>query len=474
MKIFLSYPSAQRDLAERLALALEAERHEVFIDRSDLAAGDAFHQTLREAILGADGLVFLVTPESVATGSYALAELSIARQRWRRPAGRVLPVLVAPTPIAALPPYLRAVTLLQPRGDAVAEIVAAVARLGRPGPGRGRLVVAVGAAAALALGGAGFLAWRGAEREKLVARRAVAEAASARELCETGDHALALQQLNELAGHEKPPPEVIRAREDCAMTWLREMRATVGKTTFGEQVAQVQPVLAQGLAGATGERAADLRAHLGWGEYLRGREGNPGVDPTAHWKRALEEDARNAYAHAMWARQLLDGAGFLDEAKPHFAQAVASARDRPFVRALQLGGTLGHAALTPYALTVADEMRRGGERVEREQRERLWSAAFASAMFHADERAALLAALPAADLLATFTWLFPAGEVREDRRPLWRLVKANLDASAGHPAAARADLEALVRDLRASKGPDRVLDEARRTLERMRRPAGSR
>jgi len=49
MKLFISYPSGQRGLAERLTLALEAEGHEVFIDRADLKAGESFHHTLREA-----------------------------------------------------------------------------------------------------------------------------------------------------------------------------------------------------------------------------------------------------------------------------------------------------------------------------------------------------------------------------------------------------------------------------------------
>ena len=80
MKLFLSYPSGQRELAERLTLALEAEGHEVFIDRSELKAGESFHQRLRESIFAADAMVFLVTPDSVRPGSYALAELNIARQ----------------------------------------------------------------------------------------------------------------------------------------------------------------------------------------------------------------------------------------------------------------------------------------------------------------------------------------------------------------------------------------------------------
>ncbi|MDP3612679.1 MAG: toll/interleukin-1 receptor domain-containing protein, partial [Rubrivivax sp.] len=111
MKIFLSYPSARRELALRLKLALEAEQHEVFFDRDDLAAGDAFHQPIRDALAASELFIFFVSPESVAAGNYTLAELGQAESNWPRPAGRVLPVLVAPTPRGDIPPYLLAVTL---------------------------------------------------------------------------------------------------------------------------------------------------------------------------------------------------------------------------------------------------------------------------------------------------------------------------------------------------------------------------
>jgi len=43
VRIFVSYSSRQRDLCERLRLALEADgRHEVFVDRADLAPGAPF------------------------------------------------------------------------------------------------------------------------------------------------------------------------------------------------------------------------------------------------------------------------------------------------------------------------------------------------------------------------------------------------------------------------------------------------
>jgi len=82
-------------VARRLKLALEAEQHDVFFDRNDLGAGDAYQQAIREALAAADLLVFLVAPESVGAGSYALTELGLAEAKWSRPAGRVLPVVAA-------------------------------------------------------------------------------------------------------------------------------------------------------------------------------------------------------------------------------------------------------------------------------------------------------------------------------------------------------------------------------------------
>jgi hypothetical protein len=475
MKLFLSYPSAQRDLAEKLSLALEAEGHDVFIDRADLKAGEAFHQRLREAIVEADAMVFLVTPEAVAPGSYALAELNIAQQRWRRPAGHVLPVMVVATPIAALPSYLSAVTVLQPRGEAVAEIVAAVARL-NTAPARQRRRMVAGVAVVLIVGlAAGLAAWRhGQQRAADAARleaeqRVLAQASAAAESCRSGSHAAALTLLNRLVEQPAPPAALLDVREDCAMRWLRDMRATVGKQTFAEQVAQTEPVLLQGLPRARGARAADLRAHIGWGEYLRGRDGSAGVNPVAHWERALADDATNVYAHAMWARQLLDRPGRLSEARPLFDKAVASGRDRPFVRALQFGATLGSGDDgAAYAVGVADEMRRGGEALRQDHRNALWSSALGSPMLQPDARASMFAALPPRELLETFTWLFPVTETSDERRMLWRFTHATLLANAGDRAAARAGFESLVGELRAARRPGRLLDEAQRGLDRLR------
>ncbi len=486
MKLFISYPSAQRDLAARLALALEAEGHDVFHDRSDLQAGAAFHQRLREAVAAADAFVFLITPEAVAPGSYTLAELEFAQAHWRRPSGHVLPVMVVATPIAALPPYLSAVTILQPRGELVAETVAAVAKLKPAASGMG-LKIGLGLAVALAAaGGLGYVGMQRNTAEKLrleqqatQARETAqsAQAASAKQLCTDGSQAAALAQLNTLAAHTPPLPAVLAAREDCAMLWLRDMRAVEGQQTFAEQVAQTEPVLMQALPTATGARAADLRAHIGWGDYLRGRGGLVGLEPQRHWQHALADDANNPYAHAMWARQMLDRADNLPQARKRFAQAVDGARSRPrtlpFVRALQLGGSVsGSIELTAYALTVADEMRRGNEPITERNKQRLWSYAFATRMLRADERSVLLSALPPAQLLSTFEALFPAGSLPAGQGDLWQFNRATLLAHAGEREAAREAFEAVVKSMRKARSTGSLLDEAQRALARLQGPPG--
>jgi hypothetical protein len=476
VKLFLSYPSAERAFAERLALALEAEGHEVFFDRSDLAAGGPFHQPLREAIEGADAMVFVVTPASVAAGSYTLAELDIARHRWRRPAGHVLPVMVQPTPMATLPPYLSAVTVLQPRGEAVAETVAAATRLPAAVRRKQRMVFAILAVVLMVT--SGFLAWQWQQRRDEAAAAAAARATAQQtlQLCQDGNPAAALQQLATLVAQRPAQAELATLHEDCAMAWLREMRARSGAgvapLTFDEQVRVTEPVLLKGLATAQGPRAADLRAHLGWGEALRRREGL-GSDPLPHWQRALAEDPGNTFANAMLAHWLMPRR--LDEARAHFTKALMSGRERVFVRRLQLGSALtGDEAARHYGIEMADHMRRGQEPLSDEQRRRLWSYAFAGLQYRS-AREALLAQLPADAALATFDWAFAAADTANTSHgwssPVARFVRAALQAQAGQVDAAQAGFEALLADHAnpRTRLALSLLEEVRRELAALRR-----
>ena len=125
-KIFVSYASERREVAEPIALALRSAGYEVFFDRDDLPAGQTYHDQIADAIDDADILVFLLSPESVDKGRYTLSEVGLARKKWRTPKGRVLPVMLAATPIEELPAYLREVSILETQGNLVADTVSEV------------------------------------------------------------------------------------------------------------------------------------------------------------------------------------------------------------------------------------------------------------------------------------------------------------------------------------------------------------
>jgi len=127
VKVFLSYSSDKVDVAKRIAASLKDEGDEVFFDRDSLPVGETYDRRIREAIQSAQVFIFLITREAIASGCYALAELGIAERASVGSGMKVLPVMVSQTDFESLPPYLRSLTVLQPRGDLVAETLAAVA-----------------------------------------------------------------------------------------------------------------------------------------------------------------------------------------------------------------------------------------------------------------------------------------------------------------------------------------------------------
>ena len=129
MKIFLSYASQDRPVADQINRALLEQGHDVFFDRDDLPPGDAFHTRIRGAIERADLLVFLISPDALDVGSYTLNELDIASQHLKQSGGRVLPVLLQAMDIARLPAFLTSVTLLNSPGNVVAATADAVHRI---------------------------------------------------------------------------------------------------------------------------------------------------------------------------------------------------------------------------------------------------------------------------------------------------------------------------------------------------------
>lgn len=126
MQIFLTYASEQKAVAEAIAFSLRGRGHKVFLDKDDLPPGKSYDEQIEEGIAKSDYLLFLISPQSIQPGRYTLTELEHARRKWRSPDGYILPVVVEPTDLKLVPEFLRAVTLLEPKGNIAAEVAAHV------------------------------------------------------------------------------------------------------------------------------------------------------------------------------------------------------------------------------------------------------------------------------------------------------------------------------------------------------------
>lgn len=123
-RVFLSYASEQRPIAANIHAALSAEDHQVFFDRTRLRSGEGYHRKILDEIHHSQLFIFLISPDSIKKGTYALTELKEAKRKWPNPAGKVLPVQLVPTDPTMLDPYLRqGVTILRPEGSVTAETV---------------------------------------------------------------------------------------------------------------------------------------------------------------------------------------------------------------------------------------------------------------------------------------------------------------------------------------------------------------
>lgn len=151
MRVFISFASEDQIRAERIHFALTGAGFRTFFDHESLPPGGDFNSRIQSALQRSDLFVFLISPESVAPGCYALTELGIARMKWHHPEGRVLPVMLRPVAISQIPPYLSSVTILEPVGNPEAEVAHAVATMASTLSRRKWLIVVGSAVAALTL-----------------------------------------------------------------------------------------------------------------------------------------------------------------------------------------------------------------------------------------------------------------------------------------------------------------------------------
>lgn len=454
--IFLSYSSEQGDTAARIALSLKEEGHTVFHDRSSLAPGQGFDAAIRAGVEKSDLFVFLITQASILPGRYTLTELKFAEQKWGHPAGHVLPVNIERVPTDAIPPFLRAVTILSPQGNVTAEVAAEVARMMAPSRDE-------------------------AGESGMIVKQAQL-------LGDSGNHAEAWKLLERAEADHPKSTEVIDAQERLAMAWLEhartaELSGAEPGLTFRGIADKVSSVLSRGAVARKGERAADLLAHMGWADFLRSRDGLGGLDPARSYRRAIEVDSKNVFAHAMWGHHILWNSGPLEEAKRHFAAAVESGREREYARSMQFTAlTLHHRhEAQEEAIRAANDVRSRGEAMpigpeaERPLVWDLWSI-YRERLIGGEDTPQFLAALSPVDHVATFRWLYPVDllkgpDVDEFRYYLYLSMLARLQENGGDGAGALASYRALLNEQESKKydgvQAERLADNARAAAKRL-------
>jgi len=473
MKIFLSYTSEQAEVAQSVDLALRGDGHSTFFDRAWLPSGEAYHRKIRDGVRDCDLFIFLVSPQSVTHGRYSLTELEFAQAKWPNPAGHVLPVLVAATEMSTVPPYLKAVSILQPSGDIAASVAAEVERFARPWWYRTLRQWSAVVLLVLLAGGAGA-AWL--VRTYLQERQQRAEAHRLDDVAklqeQTGNYASAWD-LATKAASQASTAEVVGTQERVAMEWLRNIRVIEGKETFTDIVNKVLPVLSQCAAAAPSQHTADCLAHLGWADFLRSREGTGGLDPVQYYRRALAVDPNNVFAHTMLAHYVATAGGAINDLRGHFSAALAAGRERGFVRHYQLAAFLYHhdAQSEEEAIRVADDMRRNSEPMPAEekhysQRWQLWNVYY-DRVVNRHDRATFLSALPPGDHLATFRWLFPEDALPQNKRTLYFFVLATFEEANGERAEALRTYKTVKDALQREGATGPLVDGTTQGIERL-------
>ena len=194
----------------------------------------------------------------------------------------------------------------------------------------------------------------------------------------------------------------------------------------------------------------------------------------------------------MWGFELLrdrSSPTALAEAKQHFTAALATGREREYLRSLEVS-----ALLQTYTNVWIEDLERQKEvirvvnamRTGNETRPKGWAsgslkgkvwAIYSFGFVADDKRAQLLAALPPAEHLATFRWLFPEDDLAADRGEYslfeYLFVLANVEEYGADRAGALASYRRLLSEFAAKKyDSTRAIKMVEQTKAAIRRLGG--
>lgn len=302
--------------------------------------------------------------------------------------------------------------------------------------------------------------------------------ATARTQISLGEPASAFRTYGEILQGGSSDAAVMELRADAAMAWLRDYHVAAGEgqkaeDVAGPQLAAIIEVLEAALArtGGSGQRAANVLAHLGWAHWLNRRIAAKefGNAPQQAFRKALAADAGNVYANAMMGSWLLQSNGDTAEALRCFEAAERAGTEREFVRQLELGAmTYRDDRGVPAAvMRVVNKMRVNKEPLDERMRRRVLSN-FAPG--HEAETEEMLTAVAPQDVWATFEWLAPAapGDEKTFERFRRDYVRARVAALEGKTEDAAGLLRDLQGRLKAAGMDGRLADDVAGALKRVK------
>lgn len=225
------------------------------------------------------------------------------------------------------------------------------------------------------------------------------------------DYSSAWQSLEKAEKLAIDSSKVRAAQEKLAMVWLEDVHVQENQK-FSDVTQKVEPILTRGVTAAKpGREQADLRAHVGWAYFLESRDGRFDLDPGGPYREAIAEDPNNPYAEAMWGHWILwDHCARVKEAAPHFAAAIASQREGDFVRHMQLSALLNcnTEEADQEVIRVANAMRKEQRAMDDWERSHVLGLYFFELAHETPKSSAFIHAVPPAEHVTTFHWLFDA------------------------------------------------------------------
>jgi tetratricopeptide (TPR) repeat protein len=267
------------------------------------------------------------------------------------------------------------------------------------------------------------------------------------------DYESAWRSLEQASQADPGSARVHAAQEALAMEWLENIHAGENES-FSGIVEKLEPVLTRGVGSTQSQsQQADLLAHVGWSYFLRSREGNFGLDPASAYAEAVKRDANNPYAQAMWGHWILWNRGPLADAEQHFSSALASNRQRAYVRQLQLAALMnGGEPCEGEIIRVANAIRKEQGVPDLETQHRVFSIYYFKLLHPDAATTRFINAVPPAEHVATFRWLFDGYALDKSNSRLRSFYLSALEEAAGQHDEALAGYRLVQRETVGQNG----------------------